>query len=143
MLKIHDLRTNLHLQMSLKSVLKEKEGRKSGAARLTVNNIMSDCSRDINMSYSILVNQNMLSLSYSLAKQNKMSLSFFLAKKIKKKSSYTSSQIFYDDIKPDKFNLIPKRSEKDKNYESAEVSIIVGGQLLRYQLFLNHDHHII
>ena len=137
MLKIHDLRTtNLYLQMSLKSVpIKEKEGRKSGAARLPVNNIMSDCSRDTNMSYSLLVNQNMLSLSYSLAKQNKMSLSFFLAKKIKKKSSYTSSQIFYDDIKPDKFNLIPKTSEKDKNYESAEVSIIVEGSYITLSTF--------
>ena len=130
MLKIHDLRTtNLYLQMSLKSVLiKEKEERKSGAARLTVNNIMSDCSRDINMSYSLLVNQNMLSLSYSLAKQNKMSLSFFLAKKIKKKASYTSSQIFND-------NLIPKSCEKDKNYESAEVSIIVEGSYITLSTF--------
>ena len=117
--------------MSLKSVLKEKEGRKSGAARLTVNDIMSD----IDMSYSLLVNQNMLSLSYSLAKQNKMSLSFFLATKIKKKSSYTSSQIFNDDIKHDKFNLIPKSCEKDKNYESAEVSIIVEGSYITLSTF--------
>ena len=132
MLKIHDLRTtNLYLQMSLKSVpIKEREGRKSGAARLPVNNIMSDCSRDINMSYYLLANQNMLSLSYSLAKQNKMSLSFFLATKIKKKASYTSSHIFYNDIKPDKFNLIPKSCEKDKNYESAEVSIMIEGSYI-------------
>ena len=82
--------------MCLKSVNGGKAQGKSGAARLIMNTV-SDWSKN--------------KLSYSLAKET-----------IKKKASYTSLPLYFDDVKSDKFlSTITEGYDEGENYETAEV----------------------
>ena len=83
--------------MCLKSVNRGKAQGKSGAARLIMHTV-SDWTKN--------------KLSYSLAKET-----------IKKKASYTSLPLYFDDVKSDKFlSTITEGYDEGENYETAEVS---------------------
>ena len=81
----------------MKSVNRGKAQGKSGAARLIMHT-MFDWTKN--------------KLSYSLAKET-----------IKKKASYTSLPLYFDDVKSDKFlSTITEGYDEGENYETAEVS---------------------
>ena len=81
----------------MESVNRGKAQGKSGAARLIMHTV-SDWTKN--------------KLSYSLAKET-----------IKKKASYTSLPLYFDDVKSDKFcSTITEGYDEGENYETAEVS---------------------
>ena len=86
--------------MCLKSVNRGKAQGKSGAARLIMHTV-SDWAKN--------------KLSYSLAKET-----------IKKKASYTSLPLYFDDVKSDKFlSTITEGYDEGENYETAEVGFSI------------------